>query len=696
MRSIKYWVLILCILVNLAFASGAFAEGTFTLEQILSPPYPMHLTAAKNADRIAWVFYIKGERNVWTAARPYFRPKNLTGFEKDEVFEIPDVRITDDGTKVLYVRGGRPDSKGWVTNSNSDPAGTEQAIWAVKSSGGKPWKIGLGSNPTPSPDGKKVLLEKDGQIFISSLRKPFLFLPKAKPKKLFKAAGRNSNPSWSPDGKRVAFVTYREDHSYIGVLDIEKKKITWMAPGVDRDTNPEWSSDGKQIAFLRRPGAQFGEVFSFGDSPDTAIWIADTENAEGKELLQPSAEEPKFHSLRNLHLTANNRIIFTAEHPNWNHIYSMPLSGGEPIDLTPGEGFVEALDLSSDGETVYFSSNLADIHGRHIWKVPTEGGDMVQLTKEATIGNYPQALSSGSKVAFLHATATYPTSIAMVPADSGETVIIAPRELPAEFPAEELVIPELVIVRAPDGLEIPCQVFLPKDAKPGDKRPGVVYTHGGPIRQMLLGWHYMDFYSDAYGINQYFANKGYVVISINYRSGIGYGRSFRLAQNRGISGASEYQDLVAGARYLQRRPEVDAAKIGLWGLSYGGLLTAQGLARNSDIFKVGVDMAGVHDWSQFGRSRPGVFPARTLKLAFESSPVAFVNRWKSPVLFIHGDDDRNVPFNQTTDLVQKLRAKGDVHVELFVCPDEPHEYLLYKNRMDAYNLTFEFLDRFLK
>ncbi len=105
---------------------------------------------------------------------------------------------------------------------------------------------------------------------------------------------------------------------------------------------------------------------------------------------------------------------------------------------------------------------------------------------------------------FFFATATYPTSVALVPVDGGETEIIAPRELPPEFPADDLVIPELLIVKAPDGLEIPCQLFLPKDAKPGDDRPGVVYTHGGPIRQMLLGWHYMDFYSDAYGINQYF------------------------------------------------------------------------------------------------------------------------------------------------------------------------------------------------
>jgi dipeptidyl-peptidase-4 len=122
-----------------------------------------------------------------------------------------------------------------------------------------------------------------------------------------------------------------------------------------------------------------------------------------------------------------------------------------------------------------------------------------------------------------------------------------------------------------------------------------------------------------------------------------------------------------------------------------------GLARNSDIFKAGVDLAGVHDWSARGgrEGRPGM-PAENRKLAFESSPVAGVKTWTSPVLFIHGDDDRNVDFAQTVDLVQKLRAKGDVHIELMVRPGEPHEFKLFQNRNDAYNATFEFLDRFLR
>jgi dipeptidyl aminopeptidase/acylaminoacyl peptidase len=457
------------------------------------------------------------------------------------------------------------------------------------------------------------------------------------------------------------------------VFDIEQRKITWIAPNVDRDSNPLWSADGTKILFQRRPGLQYGGSASRGfrgrgPVTNVALWLADAAEGTAQEIWLFPKDEPRFYSVRNFELTANNRILFTAEHENWNHVFSMPLLGGDPVDLTPGEAFVEHVGLSRDGKILFFSSNLADIHGRHVWKVPTDGsGKAKQLTKGATIGTYPVAFASGNKVAFLYATAVHPTAIATVPAKGGKIEVVAPETLPAEYPMDELVIPELVIVKAPDGLEIPCQLFLPKGAKPGDKRPGVVYTHGGPIRQMLLGWHYMEFYSEAYGINQYFANKGYVVISINYRSGIGYGRSFRNAPNIGMRGAAEYQDVLAGAKYLQNRPEVDSERIGKWGLSYGGLLTAMALARNSDIFKVGVDMAGVHDWSQLrGRNLPE--PQR--KLARESSP-------------------------QTTDIVQKLRAKGDVFIELMIAPDEPHEFKLFKNRMVAYNLTFEFISRFI-
>jgi dipeptidyl-peptidase-4 len=674
-------------------AGGAAADRPFTLADVLSPAYPMNLVSAKRVDRIAWIMNDQGARNVWTAAAPDFRPANLTGFARDEVFELDEVLLTDDGATAVFVKGGRPNAAGWVTNSDSDPDGREQAVWAVRTDGGKPWRVAAGSSPVLAPDGLSALLVADGLIYRVPLTPRSELAPCPAPELLFRAAGRNSSPRFSPDGTRVAFVSSREDHSFVGVFDLARRHITWMAPSVDRDGDPRWSADGTKIAFVRRPGLMFaGEAVSEFRSRgpvDLAIWVADAATGQAREVWRALKTSPRFHTFRNFDLATNDRILFAAEREEWNHVFAIPLTGGPPEDITPGDGFVEHLGLSPDGKTLFYSSNLGDLHGRRIWKVATAGGKAEPVSPKDVIGTYPVALPSG-RAAFFYATAVHPTSVATVPAGGGKVEVVAPRELPAAFPLKQLVRPELVVVKAADGLEIPCQLFLPKGAKAGDRRPAVVYTHGGPIRQMLLGWHYMEFYSEAYGINQYFAGQGYVVISVNYRSGIGYGRSFREAPNCGLEGAAEYQDVLAAVDYLGKRPEVDPERVGAWGLSYGGLLTALSLARDSGIFKVGVDMAGVHDWSQM---RWGRLDEARRKTARESSPVASVDTWRSPVLFIHGDDDRNVDFQQTTDLVQRLRAKGDVEIELMIAPDEPHEFLLHANRMEAYERTFEFIDR---
>jgi dipeptidyl aminopeptidase/acylaminoacyl peptidase len=272
--------------------------------------------------------------------------------------------------------------------------------------------------------------------------------------------------------------------------------------------------------------------------------------------------------------------------------------------------------------------------------------------------------------------------------------------IPAEFPQAQLVTPKQAVFKSEDGLEIHGQLFTPR--KQTQRGPALIFTHGGPIRQMLLGFHYMEYYHNAYAMNQYLASKGYTVLSVNYRLGIMYGRAFRQPPKSVWRGASEYQDVVASAKFLQTLDNVDPLRIGLWGGSYGGFLTAMGLARNSDIFKAGVDFHGVHDWAIFlpmwvaevdGKNAdvaPDIKEAG--ELAFKSSPVASIANWRSPVLFVHGDDDRNVPFQQTTDLVEKLRAQK-VEFEELIFPDEIHDLLRWSDWIRAYRATAEFFDR---
>jgi dipeptidyl aminopeptidase/acylaminoacyl peptidase len=232
------------------------------------------------------------------------------------------------------------------------------------------------------------------------------------------------------------------------------------------------------------------------------------------------------------------------------------------------------------------------------------------------------------------------------------------------------------------------------------KKPALMYVHGGPPRQMLLGWHYSDYYSNAYSINQYLANLGFVVITVNYRLGIGYGYEFHQPERAGTAGASEYIDIKAAGEWLAKQPNVDPKRIGIYGGSYGGFLTAMALGRDSQLFAAGVDIHGVHDRTA-RRTQNMLMPDQyerapdaeeALKVAWESSPVSSVPTWKSPVLIIHADDDRNVRVSESTDLVQRLQEKG-VPMETMMIVDDTHHWMKWSNAVKVGNATANFFQR---
>src|SRR5262249_26397570 len=192
--------------------------------------------------------------------------------------------------------------------------------------------------------------------------------------------------------------------------------------------------------------------------------------------------------------------------------------------------------LSKDGKTLFYCTNASDIERRHIWSVPSAGGTPVQLTLGEGIETSPMPLASGKNLAALTSDAKRPQSVGVFDGAPAKTQKVIFPALPKEFPLDAEVVPQLVKLKSPDGLEIHDQLFVPKNIQPGEKHPAMIFVHGGPVRQMLLGYHYMHFYHIAYAVNQWLASNGYVVLSVNYRSGIGYGRSFRNAANTGGRG----------------------------------------------------------------------------------------------------------------------------------------------------------------
>jgi len=392
---------------------------------------------------------------------------------------------------------------------------------------------------------------------------------------------------------------------------------------------------------------------------------------------------------------AESRVVFASEQDGWQHLYAISGAGGAAKLLTPGNCEVEQWSFSADQKTVLFNSNCNDIDRRHLWSVAVTGEAPRELTSGQGIEWHPTAIRGTEFMAFLGSNAQHKARpFVRRTADLRSTPQpLAPETAPGDFPADKLITPEQVVFKSADGLDIHAQLFQPRNLRPGEKRPAILFFHGGSMRQMLLGWHYMYYYSNSYAMNEYLASRGYVVLAVNYRSGVGYGRAFREAPGRAGRGASEYQDVVAAGKYLQSRADVNPARIGLWGGSYGGYLTALGLARNSDLFVAGVDLHGVHDWPTDNWDGKNIPPELT-KLAHESSPVTSVDQWKSPVLFIHGDDDRNVYFAQTVDLVARLRERN-VHIEQLIFPDEIHDFLLHHSWLKAYHAASDFFDRTL-
>jgi dipeptidyl aminopeptidase/acylaminoacyl peptidase len=193
---------------------------------------------------------------------------------------------------------------------------------------------------------------------------------------------------------------------------------------------------------------------------------------------------------------------------------------------------------------------------------------------------------------------------------------------------------------------------------------------------------------------------------VDYRLSVGYGQAFQFADNTGARGATEYRDILAGGKYLQSRTDVDPNRIGVWGASLGGYLTALALGRNSDVFAAGVVVHGVEDrlpavnTTQMAHALVGdgltdADLRQALQVQFDSSPISAIKTWRSPTLLIHGDDDRTVGFHQTVDLERRLTEKG-VKVEELVLPDDVHDALLWRNWRTSITAMAEFFEKTLK
>jgi dipeptidyl aminopeptidase/acylaminoacyl peptidase len=676
---------------RIAIAAAAFAliaaapAAAQSDTAFLDFPAVEGISAAKSAPAFAWLVKQADRSFIVYSKAPEFKRTVLASATDEDGAPITDFLLSPDGTRLVYMTGAPR------ADETFNPAGLIEApktiLWLVSTApGSKPVRLGEGRGPSFSRDGRTLTFTRSGDLWSVDPR-----IAGAKPKLFAKGGGDWSELVWTKAGDLI-FVDDRRGYAFLGRWHPGASKVDWLVTGVDRLAVPVLSPDETKVAFLRLPGREHSRTYDQTESEPFSIGVVDLRTGGTRTVWRtrgPALTLGMDDDEGALRWASDDQLVFYSEDDNWGRLYSLAAAGGTPRAITPTGCMVAESEKSDAG--LFVVHNCADRDTRQISLFDPATGTQRPIPQADPV--LAGAAAQGDYAAFV---AANPNQAALVRILDLKTLRPGLSETYADYDYRSPLTgpgPREVHLTSTDGLEFTGQLFEPSG--PG-RHPALVYVHGGPQRQMFPSFSYMGYYSNDYAVNRRLAEQGYAVLSINYRSGIGYGRAFRDAPGRAWRDATEYRDVLAAGKWLASQPNVDPNRIGIWGGSYGGLLTGQALARNSDLFKAGVGIHGVYDWSWPSPIKGHLSPShyfgvdeKDKERALAASPLGHIDTWRSPVLLIHGDSDMNVDVVESVDLAQRLRDRG-VDVRTVIFPGEAHDFI----RHSAWTTLWKDLDAF--
>jgi dipeptidyl aminopeptidase/acylaminoacyl peptidase len=480
-----------------------------------------------------------------------------------------------------------------------------------------------------------------------------------------------------------------QSHGRIGFLSLPSGTIKWLSAFPTDTANGSvqvlgWSEDGSKAAFY-----------------------AYTADNKVRLLQSVDAATGKLTTLETLHDSAwvdgpcsdcggwydqGRRFWYVSEASGFAHIYTVAADGSDRRQLTSGHWEVRDAELSPDGKWFYLHTSEVSPFERQIYRMPVSGGARERLTTKS--GGHTGVVSpNGEWIADVYSHVNRPPDLFLMRNAPGAEEVQLTTSPSAEWLSFPWIEPELVMIPASDGVNVPAHIYRPKDMNAQPNGAAVVFVHGaGYLHNVGNFW---SEYPREYMFNQYLASKGYFVLDLDYRGSDGYGRDWRTAIYR-YMGGRDLQDQVDASRYLTKEYSINPERIGIYGGSYGGFITLMALFTQAQYFGAGAALRSVTDWAHYNNGYTSDilnFPQSDTLAYRRSSPIYFAEGLKDPLLMAHGMVDTNVHFEDIVRLTQRLIELGKTNWELAAYPVEDHGFVRPSSWADEYRRIFEIFEK---